>query len=312
MSRLTHYWQFIRPFTLLVPSTGMLAGALMAWGMAPAWQSDWSSATAGIVLRIVAGALMASALNGFSNGINQIYDIEVDRINKPGRPLPSGSMTLPQAWAVSLGFLALALGLGWWVNWQCLLMAALAALLTTVYSVPPLRTKGRGLWANFTIAIPRGTLLIVAGWSSVKDIFASPEPWIIGGVFGLFFLGAATTKDFADIKGDREGGCRTLPVVYGIRRTTRLIAPFFVLPFVGLLAALALGFLSGNPYILGALGVLLSLWGAYIAATLVKSAEKDFAPQSGMAFENHPSWKHMYLLTMVAQIGFASAYLAPA
>ncbi len=312
MSRLNHYWQFIRPFTLLVPSTGMLAGALMALGMAPAWHSDWSSTTAAIVLRIAAGALMASALNGFSNGINQIYDIEVDRINKPQRPLPSERMTLAEAWAVSLAFLALALGLGWWVNWQCLLMAAFAALLTTVYSVPPCRTKGRGLWANITIAIPRGTLLIVAGWSSVKDIFASPEPWIIGGVFGLFFLGAATTKDFADIEGDRKGGCRTLPVIYGIRRSSLLIAPFFVLPFVGLLAAQGMGYLSGNPNILNALGVLLSLWGAYIAATLVKTAEKAFAARSGAAFENHPSWKHMYLLTMVAQIGFASAYLAPA
>ena len=50
-------------------------------------------------------------------------------------------------------------------------------------------------------------LLKVAGWSSVKTI-AGVEPWYIGAIFGLFLLGATTTKDFADMDGDRRGGCR--------------------------------------------------------------------------------------------------------
>ena len=72
-------------------------------------------------------------------------------------------------------------------------------------------TKRHGIWANITIAIPRGVLLKVAGWSTVKTILGL-EPWYIGAIFGLFLLGAASTKDFADIEGDRAGGCRTLPI----------------------------------------------------------------------------------------------------
>ena len=41
------------------------------------------------------------------------------------------------------------------------------------------------------------------------------EPWYIGSIFMLFLLGAASTKDFSDIKGDAAGGVRTLPRVLG-------------------------------------------------------------------------------------------------
>ena len=68
-------------------------------------------------------------------------------------------------------------------------------------STPARRTKQRGIWANVTIAIPRGVLLKVAGWSCVKTVIGV-EPWFIGMIFGLFLLGASTTKDFADMPGD--------------------------------------------------------------------------------------------------------------
>ena len=58
------------------------------------------------------------------------------------------------------------------------------------------------------------------------------EPWFIGAIFGLFLLGASTTKDFADMEGDRLGGCRTLPILYGVRRAAWMISPSFVLPFL--------------------------------------------------------------------------------
>ncbi|HSR69980.1 MAG TPA: UbiA family prenyltransferase [Acidobacteriota bacterium] len=308
MSRFAVYWTFLRPFTLLVPAAGMISGALMGLGAPPHLQSVWASSPWGVAFDVAAGAAMAGILNGFSNGINQIFDLEVDRVNKPSRPLPSGRMNLAQAWTVSILCLLTALALGALVNWQCLLMALAAVFFTTIYSAPPLRTKSRGLWANITIAIPRGTLLIVAGWSCVKDIFESPQPWIVGGVFGLFFMGAATTKDFSDIEGDRQGGCRTLPVLYGVRKATLIIAPFFVFPFLGLLAAWAAGLLSADSRILAPLGLLLCLWGAYIARLLLKTSHQWTSAGSG-GFENHPSWKHMYLLTLVAQAGLALAYL---
>ena len=104
-----------------------------------------------------------------------------------------------------------------------------ATVITVLYSVPPARTKRLGIWANVTIAIPRGVLLKVAGWSAVKTV-VGVEPWYIGAIFGLFLLGASTTKDFADMEGDARGGCRTLPIIYGVRRAAWMISPSFVVP----------------------------------------------------------------------------------
>ena len=88
-------------------------------------------------------------------------------------------------------------------------------------------------------------LLKVAGWSCVKTIFGV-EPWYIGMIFGLFLLGASTTKDFADIEGDARGGCRTLPIIYGVRRAAWMISPSFVLPFMLISVGAATGILTGN------------------------------------------------------------------
>ena len=68
------------------------------------------------------------------------------------------------------------------------------------------------------------------------------EPWFIGAIFMFFLLGAASTKDFSDIEGDRAGGCRTLPIVFGVRRAAWMIAPFFVFPWL----LMPVGFFLGD------------------------------------------------------------------
>ena len=254
------------------------------------------------LLSILLGALAAASLNAASNAINQIYDLEIDRINKPARPLPSGRLSLKQAWNFTLICYALTFFLAFLVNMAFVVIVLLTTLITYAYSGPPFRTKRFGVLANFTIAIPRGCLLVVAGWSAV----ASPldlEPWLVGLVMGLYILGAATTKDFSDMEGDRRYGCMTLPIRYGIRASAWMISPFFIIPFL-LLAALAWGgTLSANRTLLTSLAVLLSVWGAYIAYLILRRPD-ELATEA-----NHVSWKHMYLLMLVAQIGIAAAYV---
>ena len=104
----------------------------------------------------------------------------------------------------------------------------LGLLFTLVYSMPALgRTKADTFLANLTIAVPRGCLLKVAGWAMVAHIW-HVEPWYIGGTIALFLMGAASTKDFADIEGDLAGGCKTPPILYGPKKAAYIISPFFV------------------------------------------------------------------------------------
>ncbi len=296
-SRLALYWEFARPFTLLAPALGMLSGGIAGAGARPPLPVDPT-----LVLDLFLGTLMAAVLNGASNTLNQIYDLEVDRVNKPRRPLPSGRIGLAEAWVLTLFLFLAALLLAWLVSTQTLILATAAAALTTVYSVPPLRTKARGIWANVTIAIPRGLLLKVAGWSCARTVL-QPEPWFIGLIFGLFLLGASSTKDFADIKGDAAGGCRTLPIIYGVRKAAWMIAPFFIFPFLLMPLGAHLGVLTGNEAALSFLGLGLAAWGAYVVYLILRD------PDALAATENHPSWTHMYLMMLAAQIGFAVSYI---
>lgn len=297
--RLATYLQFTRPFTLWPPALGMVSGGLTAWGAAGANLSDDPLR---LVLHIAIGSAMAAVLNGASNGINQIYDLPLDAINKPDRPLPAGTMTIREANGVTAVLYAVALGLAALVNWMCFSLAFIAAVLTWAYSAPPLRTKRDAIGANLTIAIPRGLMLKVAGWTTVKS-FVAVEPWAIGSIFFLFLLGAATTKDFADMKGDAAHGCLTLPVKYGVRKAAWMIAPFFVLPFLLMPLGVRLGVFTGNPVLLDILGFGLAAWGCYTVWLLVRN------PDELAHTENHPSWTHMYLMMMALQVGFAVSYL---
>jgi 4-hydroxybenzoate polyprenyltransferase len=293
--------EFARPFTLVAPSLGFASGAVTAIGAYPAEPWSWS-----LVVLPALGSLMAAVLNAGNNALNQIYDLEIDRINKPKRPLPSGRLTLRDAWGFTIACYVVAFALAWFVapegRRECFWIVVAAAVLTYVYSVPPLRTKRLGIWANVTIAIPRGVLLKVSGWSAVKTVWGV-EPWFIGAIFGLFLLGASTTKDFADMEGDARGGCRTLPIRYGVRRAAWMISPSFVVPFLLISIGASSGILTGDYRFLQLLSLVMTIYGIYVCYLMLRRPE-DLAIE-----ENHVSWAHMYRMMFVAQVGFALAYL---
>lgn len=334
---------FTRPFTLLPPTLGVVSGAICAWGSSwnpdPARQLTWA-----VVLTVILGSACAALLNAASNVINQVYDLPIDRVNKPERMLPAGRIGLPAAWRFTWILYALAVIPTWLVviwparglaerltvphevaaglsgplawagallTWHaCFFIYIAGMVFTFVYSAPALgRTKKHAIGANVTIAIPRGMLLKVAGWSMVGPVLAA-EPWYIGAVFALFLLGAASTKDFSDMEGDRAGGCFTLPIRFGVRRAAYMMAPSFVLPWLLIPLGVVLpdpwsdhALLTGNPVALAVLGFGLAAWGAYTVWLILRD------PDALATTENHPSWTHMYLMMMAAQVGFAVAYL---
>lgn len=299
--KLKLYADLARPFTLVAPALGFISGALTAIGASPRQPFSFEVLLPGLI-----GAAMAAIFNAGSNALNQIYDLEIDRINKPKRPLTSGRMSIAEAWRFTFVAYALTLILAWFVapggRHECFWIVLIAVVATWIYSAPPLRTKQRGMWANITIAIPRGVLLKVAGWSAVKTV-AGDEPWFIGAIFGLFLLGASTTKDFADMEGDRRGGCLTLPILYGVKRAAWMISPSFVLPFLLINVGVFTGVLTGHALYLHALGLGMTIYGIYVCYLMLRR------PDDLATTENHVSWAHMYRMMFVLQIGFALAYL---
>jgi geranylgeranylglycerol-phosphate geranylgeranyltransferase len=322
--RLKPWIDMTRPFTLLPPLLGILSGAACAWGSS---HNPYQEFTWGLFWTLVVASFCASLMNAASNIVNQVYDLDIDRVNKPKRPLCTGEVSVRRALWVSWIMYVLSLVPIWWVvppphdadfwtrttaPWHahaCFWIYLGGLLCTFIYSAPGLgRTKRLGVWANVTIAVARGELLKVAGWAMVASA-AVWEPWYLGSVFFFFLLGASSTKDFSDMEGDRRGGCRTLPIVYGPRKAAWMIAPAFVLPWLlfplGTLLPAPEGgrLLTGPPSLLVALGLVLALWGSHTVYLMLKD------PEALAYTENHPSWTEMYGMMMAAQVGLGAAYL---
>ena len=103
-------WRFLRPATLPAVVAGVAGGAIAAQG---GWPDTWVP-----LLAAVASALL---LTGASNGINQIADIDTDRVNRPERPLPAGQASVRDAWVLVLALCGLSFVLASLVNLAYLL-----------------------------------------------------------------------------------------------------------------------------------------------------------------------------------------------
>ncbi len=295
-----------RPFTLLPPAIGMISGAFSALG---AHRAVVTGARA--FWLVLAGALMAATLNAASNALNQIHDLALDRINKPHRPIPSGAMSLRAARVGTLVLYAVAVALAFLVTptgeFEVGWIVAFTAGLTWAYSAPPLRARNSWWFGPLVIAIPRGLLLKVAGWGTLAPIFSDREPWILGAVFFCFVIGAAPTKDFADVEGDRQGGASSLPIRFGPTMAARLVAPFLCLPGL-LLIALPRIVVADRP-LLGLpptastiVGVLIAAHGVWTGRSLIRDAAH--LADAG----DRRAWRNMYLLMMELQIAAAALY----
>ena len=249
---------------------------------------------------------MAATLNAANNALNQIYDLEIDRINKPNRPLPSGRLTMREAWMFT------------WIDLRARAGARVARrarrparvfldrrrrdrrdlrLLVPAAAHEAARHLGQRHDRDPARRAAEGGRLVVRQDDRRRRAVVSSAT-----IFGLFLLGASTTKDFADMEGDARGGCRTLPIVYGVRRAAWMISPSFVVPFLLISVGASAGILTGNHVLLQLLAGGMTIYGVYVCYLMLRRPE-DLAVEA-----NHVSWAHMYRMMFVAQIGFALAY----
>ncbi|MGB3618965.1 MAG: geranylgeranylglycerol-phosphate geranylgeranyltransferase [Catalinimonas sp.] len=189
----------------------------------------------GIVLSTV---LLAAA--GYA--INDYYDVKVDLINRPARVVVD--RILKRRVALGLHFLMLFAGLavGFWVSPRVGLFNLTAAFLLWLYSN---RLKRRPLVGNVVMALlTAATLWVLAVHYRRGEVLL--------GVFATyaFFLTLIreVLKDMADVRGDARHGSRTLPIVWGLRRTKYLLYALTALfitvlfPLTGLLPDQRIGF----------------------------------------------------------------------
>jgi len=201
--------ELLKPITWFPPMWAFGCG-VVASGVPVA--DRWGMVLVGILL---AGPLVCAT----SQVVNDWFDREVDAINEPNRPIPSGRV--PGRWGLYLAVtwtllsLAVATTLGPWG----LGAAALGLLLAWAYSAPPVRLKRNGWFGNTACAFSYEGLAWVTGAAvMVGGAMPDPRSLALAAIYSLGAHGIMTLNDFKSIAGDRTMGIASLPVQLGAAR----------------------------------------------------------------------------------------------
>ncbi len=176
--------------------------------------------------KLIFAILTIFFLSSGGNMINDYYDIDTDRINKPQRPLIADSYNLRSIFRFSIVMLIIGIIFSAFISPFTLIIAFVASILLFCYSK---YCKRMLLLGNFVIAFLAG-LLFIYGALIADNIVAGIFPAILA---FLITFGREITKDIEDYEGDKESGMHTLPIVVG-KQKAFIIAAMTFLILIGL------------------------------------------------------------------------------
>lgn len=176
--------------------------------------------------KLILAILTVFFLSSGGNIINDYYDIETDRVNKPQRPLISSEYNLRTVFMTALFMLLVGVLFSAFISLFTLIIASSAAVLLFFYSR---NFKGMPVLGNLVIAMLSGLLFIYGAL-----IAGNPVNGIFPALFAfLITMGREITKDIEDMDGDRSAGMHTLPIMIGKNRAF-IIAGIDFLILIGL------------------------------------------------------------------------------
>ena len=262
-------WRFGRPHTVIGTSVGIAAIYCIA-------VADLAGGDLAADLLDLAWVLLAGwCVNVFIVGINQLEDVEIDRINKPQLPIAAGELSVPAArrivalCAVVPVVLAVTQGL------VELVSVGAALLIGAAYSCPPVRLKRHPAVAALSITVVRTLIVNLGVWLHFAATFGGNTSlagvpaavWALTALTLPYSFAIAVLKDVPDIEGDRRFDIATFSVRLGAR-------PVFAAG-VGALLTAELGMAVAGPLLVDdANGPLLAITHVAAAVLLVTWARR--------------------------------------
>jgi len=231
-----------------------------------------------LIIHTLLGMAVVSFFTGGGNTLNDYVDRDVDKINHPERPIPSGEISPKNALYLSVSLFAVSLLSSLFLPWflpQVIVLISIILMISYEFGV-----KHKGLAGNAVISWLTGSLFVFAG-AIYGDIFL---PLILGILAGLSTMGREIIKDIQDMKGDLDR--ETFPMKVGLKN-----AKISILIFI--LIAVSL---SPLPYLLGSFSV------AYL--TVVILADIIFIYSLTFIDEPKKSQSYIKFAMMVALIAF--------
>lgn len=204
MKKLKAVFKIIRPLNILITFLSVIVAGIIAQGK--------NSIPQILLLVAIAESLTFSA----GNIINDIFDIETDKLNRPERVLPKGEISKQTAFIVYVLFVLLSGFISFYANTTVFIIIICSNIILFLYSFVLKRTI---LLSNVIVAAVVGSAFIL-GASAVDNIKAGYIPFL----FALLInFGREIVKDMEDIKGDIAQGMKSFPSVFGFKSSKLVI-----------------------------------------------------------------------------------------
>lgn len=242
------YIALIRPVNFIITGISIYVSCLLAGG------------THAQFIQMLFASLGGALIGAGGMVINDIFDIEIDRINKPNRPLPSGAISKYDA---AMYYAALS-GAGLMMSAYTTTVAAVIAFTAVpaifLYSY---KFKATPLFGNLLVGTLTG-LAFIYGGAAVGNIQKAIMPALFA---FLINVGREIIKDMEDVEGDEKNRIVTYPIKYGMKRSAVVATLFLTGVIISTFIPIALG-LYGIKFIIAVnlgvniviLYVLFSLW----------------------------------------------------
>lgn len=191
--------------------------------------------------------------------INDYHDVKIDMINKPGRVVIGNIINRRYALLLYLLLSLTGIGLGFLLSWKIGMINLFSASWLWLYSI---YFKKMAFWGNFTIAMLSAmTIIIIYFWKPV----AGGLPLLVYAWFAFIItLIREIIKDMEDIKGDKFYGCKTLPIIWGIAGTSKLLHVLNLIMIISVIAA----FITTSNHFLRLFAVVILLQTGYLSYLL--------------------------------------------
>lgn len=270
----TTIWKFSRPHTLI--GTAISIPSIYVYA-APPGVSVFNLR----VLRSILYAILCSGLiNIFITGLNQITDVDIDRVSKPMLPIPSGELSVRKAVVIILSSLVVGMTLAVLSGSSYLMHTVLGSVvLGVLYSMPPFRLKRNPFLAALCIITTRG-LLINGGfyghaihclYGQTLNIFHDLKCLALISYFSIFGAVISIFKDIPDIHGDQLYGIRSFSVRVGAKRMFKISIEMIQC----LLKTTAFGIIITIPFYYNMVQRMLIAWWCMFLSVNISSKEVD-------------------------------------
>lgn len=221
--------ELLKPVTWFPPMWAYGCGVVSA-GVST--DGRWFDIALGVFL---AGPLVC----GTSQVVNDWFDREVDAINEPQRPIPSGRAPGKSALYIAIAWTLLSAAVAAFLG-PTVFVAALVGLVGAwIYSAPPARLKLNGWYGNTAVGLCYEGLPWITGAAVMATAMPQTEIFLLAFLYSAGAFGIMVLNDFKALEGDRQLGVRTIPVQLGPESAARLACWTMVVPQLLVVVALA-------------------------------------------------------------------------